>query len=269
MRSQLVFQCLVLFMAVGTVTSFGPLAKEGLGAMHDFFGGMKGTANSGMDAAGSMAGQGMDMFGSLFGGLGGMLQQIMGSWGSIFSQLLGGGGDIFGTLFNIVKSMIENFFSIFGSLTGSSRLQINKALHGSGTVFTTVMKMKLNPEKNQMKLKKEFLAVQKILESKHAHKDAMIKELKSKAPSLSAAVQTAFGHAHKVAQKHMKAFTPETTKGVKKMHAVINKAGFDFGSILQMIPTMMSGMSTMGDILGKGFNLITNLFNGFKMIFPI
>jgi Tfp pilus assembly protein PilE len=77
--------------------------------------------------------------------------------------------------------------------------------------------VKLNPEKNQMKLKKEILAVQKILESKHAHKDAMIKELKTKAPSLSSAVQTAFSKAQLEAHKHMKAFTPDTHKGVQKV----------------------------------------------------
>lgn len=277
MRSQLFLQGLILFLAVGGVTSFGPLAKDGLNSMRDIFGDMMGAANSGMSDMGSMMSGGMNGLGSIINGLGGsfggIFQQILGSWSSIMQQLMGGGGDIFGTLFGIFKSMIESFFSILGSLTGSSRLQVNHMIAETGTVFTSVMRLKLNPEKNVNKLKQEILAAQKILESKHAHKDAMIHALKTKAPEISTATQIAYTHATKEFQKHMKALNPDAQKGMQKMHAVMQKASFDIMGILGMLPnimsTMMGAAGGMGNMFQTGMNLLTNLFNGFKMIFPI
>lgn len=55
--------------------------------------------------------------------------------------------------------------------------------------------MKLEPEKNVVSLKKELLSVQKIMEAKHASKDALVHAMKTKAPNLSAATQVAYHHA--------------------------------------------------------------------------
>jgi len=270
MRSQRLFQCLCLFLAVGVlpVTSFAPLAQEGLSSMRDFFGGLGGAANEGAGDMGSVANGGLSSITSGMGGLGSIFNQIISAWGSIFTQLFSGGGDIFGTLFGIVKSLFESFFSIMGSLTGSSRVQVNSMFANTGNVFTSVMKIKLNPKKNEDKLKKEILAVQKIMESKHSSPQVMVKAVQSKAPQLSLAVKEAFKHATVELQKHMKALNPEATKGVKQMRMQAAKAKLDIGSIISSMMGMAGGLD-ISSIFSTGMNLISNLFGIVKMFLPI
>jgi len=268
MRSQLLFQCFCLFLAVGTVSSFGPLAQEGLTSMKDFFGGLGGAANQAGGDYGAIAGDGMGSVSAGFGGLGSIFNQIISAWGSIFSQLFNGGGDIFGTLFGIIKSLFESFFSILGSLTGSSRIQVNKMVAGTSDVFASVMKVKLNPQKNAEKLKKEMLAVQKIMESKHSSPQVMVKAVKSKAPQLSLAVQEAFKHASLEFQKHMKGLNPEAKAGVQKMRLQAAKAKLDIGGIISSMMGMASNLD-ISPIFSTGMNLISNMFSLIKMFLPI
>jgi len=271
MRSQLIFQCFCLFLAIGTVSSFGPLAQEGLGSMKDFFGGLGGAASDAEGSLGSVAG-GLGSVTQGFGGLGSIFNQIFSAWGSIFTQLFNGGGDIFGTLFGVLKTLFESFFSILGGLSGSSRVQVNTMLANSGETFVSVMKLKLNPQKNAEKLKKEALAVQKIIESKHANPQIMVKAIKTKAPQLSLAVQEAYKHASVEFMKHLKVLHPEAKQGVQKMKLQAAKAKLDVGSILSSMMGMAGGMMgslDISSIFSTGVSIISNLFGLVKMFLPI
>lgn len=260
------------FVSIVPVSSFAPLAQDGLNSMKDFFGGLGGSADSSIGDAGSAANQGIGgLSGTMtqgFGGLGSIFNQIISTWGSIFSQMFNGGGDIFGTLFGIIKSLFESFFSILGSLTGSSRVQVNSAIAQTGNVFASVMKLKLNPQKNADKLKKEMLAVQKIMESKHSSPQVMVKAVKAKAPQLSLAVQEAFKHATVELQKHMKSLNPEAKKGVQKMRLQAAKAKIDVGGIISSMMGMAGGLD-ISSIFSTGINLISNLFGIVKMFLPV
>jgi hypothetical protein len=297
MRSQLLFQGFCLFLAIGTVSSFGwvgmvfgaveglgsglfkgtigafsPLAKEGLGSMLDFFGGLGGAASEGAAGLGSAMNGGLGAIGGAasegFGGIGSIFNQIISAWGSIFTQLFNGGGDIFGTLFGILKTLAESFFSILGSLSGTSRVQVNSMFANTGNTFASVMKLKLNPQKNADKLKKEMLAVQKIMESRHSSPQVMVKAVKAKAPQLSAAVQEAWKHASLEIQKHMKTLNPEAKKGVQQMRLQAAKAKLDIGSIMSTMWNMMGGLD-IGSMMSTGMSIISNLFGLVKMFLPI
>jgi len=233
--------------------------------MRDMFGGMGNAANQGMGDLGSMANQGLGSLGSLF-------NQIIQSWGSMFSQLASGGGSIFSSLFDILKGLFDNFFKIFGSLTGQAQGQITGMYQNTGNIFASVMKLKLNPEKNANKLKQEILAVKKIMESKHAHPNQLVSTLKAKAPQLTSAVHLAFVSAKKEYQKHFNALHPEAKKGVQNMHLQVAKAKLDIGSMISSIMGMGSGAagsagSMMSSMMSMAMNLMSNFFSLFKMFF--
>jgi len=265
-------------LALGAVSANTPQHPNVIKQMHDLFGSFGSMGQQGMGGLGSLGQQGMGSLGSLgqqgLGSLGPLLSQIMQSWSSMFGQLPGqlsnGGGAMFSNILGILKSLIDTFFSTMGSLSGGSLNQMNGMLSSTGTVFASNLKMKLNPEKNDKKLKQEILAAKKVMETKHANHQQLYKALQTKAPQLSAAVMHAYNNAHKEVQKHMKTMNPEAKKSVQKMHLMMQKAGFDIGGLISSMMGMLGNfdissiMSTMMSLMSNMMGMIKPLLGMFQ-----
>jgi len=260
-------QLFILLLALGAVSANTPQHPDVIKQMHDFIGGFGSLGQQGMGGLGSLGQQGMGGLGSLgqqgMGDLGSLFSQIMQSWNSMFGQLTGSGGDMFNNILGILKSLIDTFFSTMGSLGNGARNQMNGMLSNTGTVFASSLKMKLNPEKNNKKLKQEILAAKKVMETKHANHQQLYKALQTKAPQLSAAVMHAYNNAHKEVQKHMKTMNPEAKKSVQKMHLMMQKAGFDIGGLISSMMGML-GNFDISSIMGTAMSLMSNMMGMIK-----
>ncbi|KAI6220966.1 hypothetical protein M3Y99_01574800 [Aphelenchoides fujianensis] len=280
MRPALIFQCLLVCSLVGATQAFGldlimgavgglakgvisgsmgafaPIAKDGLGSMLGFLTG-------GMDSAGDLANQGMGGLGSAvnqgssaLGGLGDMFSGMLSSWMNLMQEFMGAGGSLASALFGMLRSAFSNFFGAFGQLSGNAQAQIGNMYRQTGTTFNAVMKLKLNPAKNQKLIQREMQAAKKVMETHFDHPTKFFAAMHHHAPQLTAATKLAFNRASQEFQKHHKTLNPEAKKGAANMHLQLAQAKFGIGSLLGPLSGLMGGG---GSAASSGFSMFLSI----------
>jgi len=251
---------LVVLILCNTLAS-SEVAHNGLIQMHDFLSGFGGSASNGLSSLGSQFGSGFGSLGNIASsGLGSfipILNQLISAWGSLLSQGVSGGGTVANTLFSLLKNTVDLFFKMFGSFSTPVQGQISGLYTSTGNVFVSVMKLKLNPDHNQDKLKKEVAAAQKIMETKHANSNELIKSLQKQAPQITAATKLAFAKAKIEYNKQFSKLHPEAKKGTQKLTMHLQQSKLDIMSILGTMTGMISPiMSIISSLMSNVMSML-------------
>jgi len=277
MRVTSLLACLLVGLAVGGVMSESPVVAQHnvIPQAHfnpmDMISGLMGMMGGGGGGAGGGMGDILGMFMNMAKGWFSMIQGLMGS------MMGGGGGGAMGKIFtqmlDIGKSGFDKALGAMNSAGLGNKAQITNMYSKTQTVLVSTLKSKLT---NKQKVQHELDAIKKIMETKHANPQQLVRALKTKAPQVSSAVQTAYSRALQEYNKHFKALKPEAKKSAQQVHLHAIHAHNEITDMLGPLLGMMGGGGgnggsepSMASMMSTMMKVFENFSNIIKMILPL